>query len=59
MRPDELPEELAAEHPVVIQLLADAPEHRDVIGLGSLVLDLQIKATEQVGPEVEPAGSVS
>jgi hypothetical protein len=54
-----LPEELAAEHPVVIQLLADALEHRDVVGLGSLVLDVQIKATEQVGPEIEHAVSVS
>jgi hypothetical protein len=37
---------LAAEHPVVIQLLADALEHRDVVGLGLVVLEMQIKATE-------------
>jgi hypothetical protein len=49
---------LAAKHPVVIQLLADALEDSDVVGLGSLALDVQIKATEQVGPEIEHAVGV-
>jgi hypothetical protein len=58
--PDELPEKLAAEHSVVFQLLASALEHRDVVGTGSLaVLDVQIKLTEQIGPEIGHAASVS
>jgi hypothetical protein len=58
--PDELPEELTAEHPVVLQLLAGAVERHDVVGVGSLVGPaVQIQTTQQVDPEIGHAVSVS
>jgi hypothetical protein len=37
-RPDELPQQLAAEQPVVIQLLVSALEHHDVVRVGPLAV---------------------
>ena len=58
--PDELSKQLAAEHSVALQLLAGAVEGRGVDGIGSLVGPIvQIQATDQVGPEIGHAASVS
>jgi hypothetical protein len=62
--PDELPQELTTEHPVVLQLLAGAVERRDVFGVGSLVGPclrgaVQIQTTQQVDPETGHVVSVS
>jgi len=47
---------LTAEHSVVIQFLADGLEVDEVVSAVGIARTVQIKAAEQVGPEVEHAG---
>ena len=49
----ELPEKLAAEQPVLVQLFVSALEHRDVWDARRLAVPgAQLQATEQLGPEI-------
>ena len=49
----ELPEKLAAEQPVIVQLLISALEHRDVWAARRLaVRGAQLQATEQIRPVI-------